>query len=64
MVNFKFNHSIEFSNTATQLANLAKSPICVITIKPEYSESVHAALEKDEIGFYTKYVLWFYFDIS
>ncbi|KIM85552.1 hypothetical protein PILCRDRAFT_816751 [Piloderma croceum F 1598] len=36
------------------LANPAESPVCVITIKPKYSESVRAALEKDEIGFYTK----------
>jgi hypothetical protein len=67
----KFDHSIDdqvngFTVTLLHscLANPAESPVCVIAIKPEYSESVRAALEKDKIGFHTKCVLWFYFDIS
>jgi hypothetical protein len=64
---FKYNHNLgqpytvlnlgDVNKLYSCLANPAESPVCVITIKPEYSESVRAALEKDKIGFHTKCIL-------
>lgn len=59
----KPGHSVEFICSDEQvkwyscLANPVESPQCAIKVEPEYAKSVRDALEKDQIGFQTKYVV-------
>jgi hypothetical protein len=57
-----FGHSIKFVGSDEQvkqhscLADPLESPVFVLNVKPANAEHVRTALEKDKIGFQTKYV--------